>query len=98
MPPATPTGDGLSNLEEYQNATDPNAADSDRDGLNDYDESFAYGTDPNDPDSDGDGLSDGDEVNVHGTDPVNSDTDGDGLTDDTSPRGMTSARPLTGFS
>jgi hypothetical protein len=61
--------------------TDPNASDSDGDGLSDFDEIFVHRTDPNDPDTDGDGLSDGQEILVYGTDPLNPDTDGDGLSD-----------------
>ena len=37
-------------------------ADTDKDGLNNYDEIYFYGTQPTDPDSDGDGYLDGDEV------------------------------------
>jgi len=38
--------DGLTNLEEYQNQTDPKHPDTDRDGFSDSDE-VAQGTDPN---------------------------------------------------
>ncbi len=72
--------DGLFDIEEYLNGTDPNVADSDGDGVNDGVE-VSNGTDPNDPDSDDDGLTDGDEVNTHGTDPLDSDSDDDGLPD-----------------
>ena len=41
-----PDNDGLTNLEEYQNNTDPNDSDSDDDGLSDGDEVNIYGTDP----------------------------------------------------
>ena len=44
------------------------AADSDGDGLMDYDEVFSYDTDPWIADSDGDGIEDGDEI-AGGTDP-----------------------------
>ena len=74
-----PDGDGLSNLQEYLNGTDPHVADTDGDGLSDGDE-VALGTNPLDPDTDDDGLSDGDEVAL-GTNPFNGDTDGDGLSD-----------------
>ncbi len=61
--------------------TDPNLADTDMDGINDYDEVYTYMTDPNSVDTDGDGLSDGDEILIHQTDPRNADTDGDGFMD-----------------
>jgi hypothetical protein len=73
--------DGLIDLHEFGNNTDPNNEDSDSDGLNDGDEVNTHGTNPNLQDTDGDGLSDGDEVNTYGTNPNNEDTDGDGLTD-----------------
>ena len=60
--------------------TDPDSADSDNDGLDDWTELHESGTDPWDPDADGDGLLDGDEIAM-GTDPHSSDTDGDGLPD-----------------
>jgi arylsulfatase A len=75
--------DGLTNLEEYQNGTDPQDFDSDNDGLNDGDEvkgtlnPWTAGvkgappgdpTDPNNPNSDGEGLNDGDEI-AAATDP-----------------------------
>ncbi|MGN0833588.1 MAG: hypothetical protein ACI4RD_08085 [Kiritimatiellia bacterium] len=59
--------------------TDPLAADSDADGLDDGAER-ALGTTPTHADSDGDGLADGMEVSV-GLDPRLTDTDGDGLKD-----------------
>ncbi len=40
-------GDGLTNLQEYQNHTDPQHSDTDRDGYSDGDE-IAQGIDPND--------------------------------------------------
>lgn len=71
-------GDGLNNAEELVHGTDPYNADTDSDGLNDYDELMLYGTDPINPDSDGDGVSDGDEVLVYGTDPLlNGNANGD---------------------
>ncbi|MDX1507019.1 MAG: S8 family serine peptidase [Woeseiaceae bacterium] len=73
--------DGLANIDEYLNGTNPQAADTDVDGLSDGDEVFVYQTDPTNPDSDNDGLTDNDEVSIHGTDPNQLDTDGDGLDD-----------------
>ena len=72
-------GDGISDVEEEENGTDPENADSDGDGLSDAEES-ENGTDPNSSDSDDDGISDSDELN-DGTDPNNSDSDGDGVND-----------------
>ncbi|MCH7227091.1 sulfatase-like hydrolase/transferase [Haloferula sp. A504] len=75
--------DGLTNLEEFQEGTDPQDSDTDDDGLNDGDEvngtlnPWTAGvkgsppgepTDPNEPDSDGDGVNDGTEITL-GTDP-----------------------------
>jgi malectin (di-glucose binding ER protein)/thrombospondin type 3 repeat protein len=57
------------------------AHDTDKDGLNDWDEISFYKTDPSRADTDGDGLSDGAEVNVHHTDPTRVDTDDDGVWD-----------------
>jgi len=69
-------GDGLTNRQEYEYGTDPNAddryLDSDGDGLSNYDEIMIYHTDPFNPDSDGDGVNDGDEVR-NGTDPNKAD-------------------------
>ncbi|QQR55349.1 hypothetical protein IPG41_02215 [Candidatus Peregrinibacteria bacterium] len=73
-------GDGLSNLEEYQNDTQPNNSDTDGDGLSDGDEVNVYFTDALNADTDGDDFEDGEEVNL-GTDPLVQDTDGDGFSD-----------------
>ena len=73
-------GDGLTNQREAEIGTDPNNADSDRDGLLDGQEVLQTGTNPLVPDSDGDGLTDGDEV-ARKTNPLNADTDGDGSRD-----------------
>lgn len=76
-----PDGDGLTNLEEFELATDPQNADTDDDGLNDGQE-VALGADPFDADTDGDTISDGDEVAADpATDPTDSDTDGDDFED-----------------
>lgn len=55
-------GDGLTMLQESEYKTNPYAADTDNDGLSDYDEVITYGTDPLNADSDGDGLTDKEEV------------------------------------
>ena len=74
--------DGLTNLDEFNNNTNPTLADTDGDALNDGDE-VALGTDPLDRDTDGDGLSDGWERG-YGLDPLTdsrtADADGDGWT------------------
>lgn len=75
-----PDHDGLTNLEEFQNGTDPNNPDTDGDGISDGDEVHKYHTNPLNADTDGDGLSDGDEIRL-GTNPLNPDTDGDGIPD-----------------
>jgi hypothetical protein len=64
-----PDNDGLTNLEEYQNGTDPNNPDTDGDGLSDGDEVHLYHTNPLLWDTDGDGISDGVEVRT-GSDPL----------------------------
>jgi len=74
-------GDGVSDVQEAMDGTDPNDADSDDDGVNDGVEKVD-GTDPLDADSDNDGVNDGDEK-TNGTNPkVNVDTDDDGVSDD----------------
>jgi hypothetical protein len=78
---ADPDGDGLTNLEEYNAGTDPCAADTDSDGLDDDYEINTSGTNPALPDTDGDGLIDGDELNVHSTNPLDEDSDNDGYSD-----------------
>ncbi|MGB1129121.1 MAG: hypothetical protein ACPG4K_03645, partial [Haloferula sp.] len=60
------SGDGLTNLEEYNLGTDPNDPDSDDDGIEDGSETT---TDPLDPDTDGDGLLDGSNIAVTSGDP-----------------------------
>ena len=73
--------DGLTNLGECLNGTDPNDPDTELDGLEDGEEVNVYGTDPLDEDTDDDGLSDYDEVNTHVTNPTKADSDDDGLDD-----------------
>lgn len=74
--------DGLSDVDEATEGTDPLDEDHDNDGLTDGDEVNIHESDPTLVDSDGDGLNDGDEVNDHGSDPTLKDTDNDGLDDD----------------
>lgn len=76
-----PDADGLSNAAEFAADTDPRAADSDADGIDDGAEVNARGTDPVRPDTDDDGLFDGAEVLTFGTSPTNPDSDADGLSD-----------------
>lgn len=60
--------DGLSNDEEQKLGTDPDMADTDKDGLKDWTEIKIYATDPLKADTDGDGVKDGAEV-LRGSDP-----------------------------
>jgi hypothetical protein len=69
MPTDDPDHDGLTNLEEFQNGTDPHNPDTDGDGLSDGDEVHIYHTNPLVVDTDGDGIPDGLEVKL-GTDPL----------------------------
>jgi len=76
--------DGLSNLEEYLANTYPNNADSDNDGLSDFDELNTYFTQPINSDSDADIMPDGWEVSfalnpLDGAD-AHLDLDGDSFT------------------
>lgn len=61
--------DGLSNGKERRLGTDPDVADSDGDGLTDFDEVELHGTDPLLADSDEDTYLDGWEI-AEGTDPL----------------------------
>ena len=76
-----PDGDGLTNEFEYWYYADPNLADTDGDGLNDFDEVFVYYTYPDSTDTDWDGLDDYAEIFTYGTDPWWWDTDEDTLSD-----------------
>jgi len=84
--------DGLTDLQEYWNGTDPDAADSNNNGVFDGDEDadadglnvaeeLNGGTAPLHPDSDKDGFADGEEV-LAGTDPLNTLSLPDGTTAD----------------
>ena len=77
--------DGLDNLGEQSQGSDPENPDTDGDGLPDGDEVSVHGTSPILLDTDGDGLSDSFELAFAGFDPLTQgeeglDTDGDGLT------------------
>lgn len=75
-----PDNDGLDNDEERELGTNPYEADTDGDGLSDYDEVKVHKTDPFKRDTDSDGLTDREEIDL-GTDAFSSDTDDDGLSD-----------------
>lgn len=60
--------DGLSDEKEAELGTDPNNADTDKDGILDVNEVMLYNTDPLNPDTDGDGIKDGSEV-IRGNNP-----------------------------
>ncbi len=84
--------DGIPDIFENMIGTDINNADTDDDGLTDYEEAYITGTDPTnydsvtngisdaDADSDNDGLSNREEIEL-GTDPQKADTDNDGFSD-----------------
>jgi hypothetical protein len=80
-PGADTDGDALTDLQEEFYGTDPANADTDADGINDFNELVEYGTDPLLADSDDDGINDFNEVFVYETDPLNLDTDDDILYD-----------------
>lgn len=71
--------DGLTDVKETEQGTDPLKSDTDADGLSDGEEGTA-GTNPLKNDTDGDGIDDKTEIKA-GTSPIKADTDGDGLTD-----------------
>ncbi len=79
--PTDSDGDGLSDIREKHYGTNPHDPDTDRDGINDYDEIFKYKTNPNSSDTDLDGLNDYDEIFKYKTNPNFFDTDLDGFSD-----------------
>jgi len=72
--------DDLTLEEEYMLDTNPFVADTDEDGINDYDEVTVYKTNPLKWDTDADCMSDGTEISA-GLNPLIADTDGDGIID-----------------
>jgi hypothetical protein len=74
-------GDGVDNLDEYLNHSNPLEDDTDGDGLTDAAEINTWHTNPTLTDTDGDGLSDQAEVVTHDSDPLDTDSDDDGYTD-----------------
>ncbi|MEW5956576.1 MAG: Calx-beta domain-containing protein [Chloroflexota bacterium] len=87
-------GDGLTNSEERELGTDPNAQDTDGDGLFDGAEVREFGADPRNPDSDFDGKPDGEEIRLN-LNPLSRDTDLDGTPDliDADPGRLPTATP-----
>ncbi len=86
--PDTDGGGALDGVEIFAGGHDPlvpaddvDLIDTDRDGLNDYQEMNVYGTDPNDPDSDNDTIWDGMEIEDIGSDALDNDTDNDTILD-----------------
>ncbi|MDB4271126.1 hypothetical protein N9881_00210 [bacterium] len=87
-PNGDPDMDDRTNLQEFDDETDPQNPDSDEDGSNDGNEA-AVNTDPLKKDTDGDGIEDGPESNSGtyvdatdtGTDPLSPDSDLDGRFD-----------------
>jgi len=73
--------DGVSNLTEFQNLSNPTVSDTDADGLGDLAEIVTHHTSPRRTDTDDDGLGDYAEVITHHSDPLDSDSDNDGYFD-----------------
>ncbi|MFT7579346.1 MAG: hypothetical protein ACI9MR_001010, partial [Myxococcota bacterium] len=76
-------GDGLDDIDEGPNNTNPLNPDTDGDGLKDGAEVNVHDTDPTNADTDEDGLEDGEEVFLHATDPKVADSDNGGVNDGT---------------
>ncbi|KAB1192417.1 hypothetical protein GJR96_02750 [Haloferax sp. MBLA0076] len=73
--------DGLNDGVEWYGETNVTLADTDADGLDDWNETKVYPTDPVINDTDSDGLLDGNETLRFATEPLDPDTDGDDLKD-----------------
>ncbi|MGA1821894.1 MAG: hypothetical protein ACMUIG_05150, partial [Thermoplasmatota archaeon] len=73
--------DGVPDMDEFNESSDPMEMDTDRDGLSDHHE-WILGTNLSHWDTDGDGLNDALEISFM-SDPLDNDTDGEGLEDDT---------------
>lgn len=73
--------DKLNDGFEWHGPTNVTLADTDGDGLDDWNETVNLPTDPVQNDTDGDQLEDGAEVRKYGTNPVDNDTDSDGAED-----------------
>ncbi len=72
-------GYGLSEIDKLETrhvTSDPHLADTDGDGLSDFEERSAN-TDPRSSDTDGDALSDFDELRIYKSSPISKDSDGD---------------------
>ena len=97
--------DGLTNLQEFENGSDPTDADSDDDNLTDGDEVNITETDPADADSDDDNLTDDVETDTGvfmsetdtGTDPNDPDSDDDTFGDGTEVSAGTDPNDDTSF-
>jgi len=76
-----PDHDNLTTSQEHALGTGPLRADSDADGVSDWEELHLFRTEPLLADSDGDGLSDGEEALLLFTSPLRTDSDGDGAGD-----------------
>lgn len=74
------TADRIARLPETDERSDPRKANTDGDGLNDYEELVRTHTKLTIPDTDADGITDGSEI-ARKTDPLKPDTDGDKLSD-----------------
>ncbi len=74
-------GDGLSNERERQLGTNPYKADTDEDGVKDFDEVEVLKSNPFVADTDGDGLHDYDESHLFNTNIASADSDNDGIED-----------------